>query len=151
MHILSGLKFYLLMILVLLLLINLLRNVFAHFGLPLTLVSDNWPNFVSTEFELFLEKNGICHITSAPYQPSTNGQAENTVQTLKNFLKHCSGKDWRMKLDRFLFQYRVTPHSTTGISPAELMFGRKLRTVFDLVHPSKCVKQTVLAKQKTQI
>ena len=130
--------------------INLVRNVFAHFGLPLTLVTDNGPNFVSSEFELFLEKNGVRHITSAPYQPSTNGQAENSVKSLKSFLKNCSGNDWRMKLDRFLFQYRVTPHSTTNVSPAELMFGRKLRTVFDLVHPKHNVKNNVLSKQETQ-
>ena len=55
-----------------------------------------------------------------------------------------------MKLDKFLFQYRVTPHTTTGVSPAELMFGRKLRTVFDLVHPNKGVKETVLSKQESQ-
>ena len=130
--------------------INLIRNVFAHFGLPMTLVTDNGPNFTSREFKLFLEMNGIRHITSAPYQPSTNGQAENAVKSLKNFLKHCAGEDWRTKLDRFLFQYRVTPHSTTGVSPAELMFGRKLRTVLDLVHPSKCIQQTVLSKQDQQ-
>ena len=59
--------------------VRLIRNVFSHFGLPLTFVSDNGPNFVSREFELFLEKNGVHHITSAPYQPRTNGQAENTV------------------------------------------------------------------------
>ena len=130
--------------------INLIRNVFSRFGLPLTFVSDNGPNFVSREFELFLEKNGVRHITSAPYQPSTNGQAENAVKSLKYFLKHCAEEDWRMKLDKFLFQYRVTPHSTTGVSPAELMFGRRLRTVLDLVHPGKCVKQNVLSKQERQ-
>ena len=130
--------------------INLIRNVFAHFGLPMTLVTDNGPNFTSREFKLFLEMNGIRHITSAPYQPSTNGQAENAVKSFKNFLKHCAGEDWRIKLDKFLFQYRVTPHSTTGVSPAELMFGRKLRTVLDLVHPNRCVQQTVWSKQDQQ-
>ena len=130
--------------------INLIQNVFSRFGLPLTLVSDNGPNFVSKEFEVFLEKNGIRHITSAPYQPSTNGQAENTVKTLKSFLKHCVGEDWKLKLNQFLLKYRVSPHSTTGVAPAELMFGRKIRTVLDLVRPEKSMKQTVLSKQETQ-
>ena len=53
--------------------ISLMRKVFSRFGLPMTLVTDNSPNFTSQEFKLFLEKNGIRHITSAPYQPSTNG------------------------------------------------------------------------------
>ena len=37
------------------------------------------------------------------------------------------GRDWRQAVHDFLFQYRVTPHSVTGISPAELLMGRKLR------------------------
>ena len=130
--------------------ITMMRHVFAHFGLPMTLVTDNGSNFTSREFELFMSKNGIRHITSAPYQPSTNGQAENTVKSFKSFLKYCEGEDWKCKLDKFLFQYRVTPHSTTGVSPAELLFGRKLRTVLDLVHPSKTVQKTVLDNQKVQ-
>ena len=40
------------------------------------------------------------------------------------------------KVSRFLFKYRVTPHSTTGVPPAELMFGRQLRTTLDLLQPS---------------
>ena len=114
--------------------ISMMRHVFSHFGLPMTLVTDNGSNVCSREFELFLSNHGVRHITSAPYQPSTNGQAENTVKSLKMFLKHCDGADWKTKLDKFLFQYRVTPHQTTGVSPAELMFRRKLRTVLDLVH-----------------
>ena len=130
--------------------ISMMRHVFSHFGLPMTLVTDNGTNFCSKEFELFLSKNGIRHITSAPYQPSTNGQAENSVKILKMFLKHCNGEDWKSKLDKFLFQYRVTPHQTTGVSPAELMFGRKLRTVLDLVHPGKYLPTTVLLRQEKQ-
>ena len=38
-----------------------------------------------------------------------------------------------IKSARFLFNYRITPHSTTGIVPVELMFGRQLRTRFDLI------------------
>ena len=130
--------------------ISVMRHVLSHFGLPMTLVTDNGSNFCSREFELFLSNNGVRHITSTPYQPSINGQAENAVKSLKMFLKHCEGADWKTKLDKFLFQYTVTPHQTTGVSPAELMFGRKLRTVLDLVHPDKCLPNSVLSKQDKQ-
>ena len=40
------------------------------------------------------------------------------------------------RLARFLFQYRLTPHSTTGICPAELLMGRKPRSLFDLMKPN---------------
>ena len=41
------------------------------------------------------------------------------------------------RLARLLFAYRNTPHSTTGASPSELMFGRRLTTRFDLSKPSR--------------
>ena len=40
------------------------------------------------------------------------------------------------KVSRFLLKYRVTSHSTMGVSPAELMFGRQLRTTLDLLQPN---------------
>ena len=39
------------------------------------------------------------------------------------------------RVARFLSRYRTTPQSTTGTTPAELMFGRKLRTRLDLLKP----------------
>ena len=53
-----------------------LRTIFATHGLPDTIVSDNATGFTSMEFEEFLRKNGIQHVTSAPYHPATNGLVE---------------------------------------------------------------------------
>ncbi|UYV67323.1 K02A2.6-like, partial [Cordylochernes scorpioides] len=56
--------------------VRVLRNLFAVHGLPDQVVSDNGRMFVGHEFQEFLMMNGIMHITSAPYHPQTNGQAE---------------------------------------------------------------------------
>ena len=45
-----------------------------------------------------------------------------------------------VRLSKFLFKYRVTPHTTTGISPAELLMGRRLRTHLDLLYPDISVR-----------
>ncbi|KAK3743868.1 hypothetical protein QZH41_016473 [Actinostola sp. cb2023] len=116
--------------------ISKLRSMFATHGLPEVLVSDNASNFVSSEMEEFLSQNGVVHITSAPYHPSTNGLAERTVQTIKEGLKKMSGETMETKLQRVLFNYRITPHSTTEKSPAEMLMGRKLRCRLDLLHPN---------------
>lgn len=116
--------------------ITKMRSSFAVFGIPETLCTDNGTPFVSSEFEQFLTNNGIKHIRSAPYHPSSNGLAERAVQTVKNGLRKQQNGTIQTKLDRFLFSYRVTPSESTGKSPAELMFGRSLRTRLNLLFPN---------------
>ena len=72
--------------------ILVLESLFSRFGFPLRIVSDNGPQFTSEEFKHFLRTYGIAHSLTAPYKPSTNGEAERFVQTLKNFLKISAGK-----------------------------------------------------------
>ena len=64
-----------------------LRRLFASYGLPEQLVSDNGPQLVSDEFQEFLKKNRIKHLRSAPYHPSSNGLAERFVGTFKRALR----------------------------------------------------------------
>eukprot|EP00731_Ephydatia_muelleri_P008944 Em0004g1282a len=58
---------------------------------------------------------------SAPHHPSSNGMAERAVQTVKQGVKKMTTGTLRDKLARFLFQYRITPQTTTSVSPAELL------------------------------
>lgn len=83
--------------------------------------------------------NGIVYKSSPPFHPESNGAAENAVKTVKNCL-HKSAKNannLNLIINNFLLSYRVTPHCSTGLSPAELMFNRKIRCVLDLGKPSK--------------
>jgi Integrase core domain/Integrase zinc binding domain len=59
--------------------IDALRNIFAIWGLPQQLHTDNGPQFVSREFQQFMTSNGIRHTASAIFHPSSNGQAERFV------------------------------------------------------------------------
>lgn len=113
-----------------------LRRVFAQFGLPEVLVSDNGSCLVSKEFNTFLLANGVKQITSAPYNPATNGLAERAVQTVKRGLKKDRDGSLEARLARILMIYRLTPHSTTGVSPAELLLGRQPRSRLDLLKPN---------------
>ena len=112
-----------------------LRSLFARFGLPETVVTDNGTCFVSSDFEQFLKINGIRHLTSAPYHPASNGLAERAVQTVKRGLKKVKDGTMSSRLAKVLLSYRVTPQSTTGLAPAELLFGRRPRTRLDLLKP----------------
>ena len=130
--------------------IEKLRDMFARYGLPERLVSDNGPQFTSSEFATFMKRNGIKHILVAPYHPRSNGQAERFVQTFKQFFK-AEGKtsaSLNSNLARFLFSYRTTPNSTTGQTPAELFFSRRLRTRLDLLRPD--LSRKTASKQSEQ-
>ena len=129
--------------------IKCLQHSFSTFGLPVSIVSDNGPCFTSQEFKDFAKNSGIRLITTAVYKPSTNGLAEKMVQTLKRALR-TSTAPIQLTLDRFLFNYRLTPHSTTGVSPAELMFGRRLRSRLDLLWPTDTVSARVAERQQAQ-
>ena len=67
--------------------IETLISVFATHGIPQMIVMDNGSSFTSEEFKTFTRKNDIKHVTYAPYHPSSNGQAECAVQTIKKGLK----------------------------------------------------------------
>ena len=119
--------------------IQRLRTIFAQFGLPEGVVPDNGPTFISWEFKNFLHQNGVEHVMSASCHPATNGLVERAVWTFKEGGKKLKEGDIRVhvhtKLARFLFSYRITLQSTTGVLPAELLMERRLRSALDLVKP----------------
>ena len=119
-------------------------------GYPEQLVSDNGPQFISEEFEMFLRSCGIKHMRSAPYHPSTNGLAERFVQSLKQSLKaSCnSGLPLKRRVCEFLLKYHGSVHATTGETPSTLFFKREVRTRLDLLKPD--VSARVLDKQAQQ-
>ena len=118
--------------------ISILRMLFARFGIPREIVSDNGPQFISHEMKEFLKSNGIRHMTSAPFHPRTNGLAERFVQSFKQAIKSAESDSTSMnqKLSAFLLKYRTTPHATTNETPSMLMFGRNIRTRLDLIKPN---------------
>ncbi|XP_013163468.1 PREDICTED: uncharacterized protein K02A2.6-like [Papilio xuthus] len=118
--------------------IKFLRSLFARFGLPDKLVTDNGPPFQSAEFREFCDRNMIRHITSSPYRPQGNGAAENCVKIVKKTIKKAviEGRDIHTSLYRFLMQYRNCEHATTGVAPAVALLGHRLRNRLDAMRPS---------------
>ena len=130
--------------------IELMRKSFASLGLPEVIVSDNATTFTSSEFAEFLKSNGVRHVRTPPYHPASNGLAERSVQTFKAGMKKLQEGSLETKISRFLFNYRLTPHSSTGVSPAELMFGRKLRSLLDCLQPHLQTKADTCRDNQTR-
>ena len=95
--------------------IECMRSWFAAYGLPKTVVSDNGPQFRSMEFTEFLKNNGVKHILTPPYHSPSNGMAERLVQSFKLSLAKNSNMSCLHALHNFLYSYRNTPHSSTGV------------------------------------
>ncbi|XP_050553385.1 uncharacterized protein K02A2.6 [Spodoptera frugiperda] len=131
--------------------ISAMRGVFARFGLPSLLVTDNGPPFFSQEFKMFCNKNCMKHVTTAPYRPQGNGAAENAVKTVKKAIKRAlyEGEDVTTALNKFLFKYRNCQHATTGVSPAVALQGRRLRGRLDALRPD--VSAVVRSAQERQV
>lgn len=126
--------------------IGVIRAVLARFGLIVTLVSDNGPPFGAEEFTKFLRNNNIQLEHSPPYHPESNGLAERAVQTCKQHLKKTMTSPMTLSqqqkcLHNFLFNYRTTPTTVTGRSPAEMLLSYRPRTLLQLIGPPKSTNQ----------
>ncbi|XP_055614966.1 uncharacterized protein K02A2.6-like [Toxorhynchites rutilus septentrionalis] len=126
--------------------IGILQSLFARLGMLETLVSDNGTQFTSAEFAQFCLENGVDHVTTAPFNPQSNGQAERFVDTFKQAIKKIREGRGPIQnaLDTFLLTYRTTPNVSApgGKSPSEVMFGRRIRTSLDLLRPP-AVRETI--------
>ena len=120
--------------------IKLLKELFARFGLPETIESDNDTPFTSEEFENFSKLLSIKRIKSAPYHTRSNELLERFIDVFKRSTKKPNGIETENeKLQEFLSIYPKTPNPDTNaiMSPAELMFTRKIRSIFDELIPLK--------------
>jgi len=102
--------------------INVLKSIFSCHGIPITLVTDNGPQFISSEMSQFSSTYGFYHITSSPHYHQSNGQAERAIRTVKALLNKSA--------DPYLalLSYRATPLPWCRLSPAQLLMGRNIRT-----------------------
>ncbi|XP_014668316.1 PREDICTED: uncharacterized protein K02A2.6-like [Priapulus caudatus] len=112
--------------------IQSLRGILAEYGIPETIISDNRPQYSSSEFAKFAEEYGFKHVTSSPNYPQANGKAERYVGVIKKKLEKAreSGQNPALAL----LCIRTTPLSARLPSPAELLFNRKIQSNFLMVN-----------------
>ncbi|XP_038069852.1 uncharacterized protein K02A2.6-like [Patiria miniata] len=105
--------------------INFIKATFARYGIPEVVVTDNGPQFLG-EFDQFARGYNFQHITSSPYYPQANRQAEKAVHIAKRLLSQDDPV-------RALMLYRSTPLPSLGQSPASLLMGREIRTTLPIL------------------
>ncbi|XP_015748886.1 PREDICTED: uncharacterized protein K02A2.6-like [Acropora digitifera] len=97
------------------------KELFSTHGIPDIVISNNGPCFSALSLQEFAAKYGFLHTTSSPRYPRANVEVERAVRTVKGLLK--KNDDPYLAL----LSYRATPPQT-GLSPSELLMGRRLRT-----------------------
>ena len=110
------------------------KQIFAKYGWPDTLVSDNGPCYTSEIFKGLMKEYQVNHITSSPHYPQSNSLAEKYIQIVKNlFHKAKEGQD----LHKCLMVYRNTPLSSQLPSPMHILSSRATRSSLPLSNAVK--------------
>ena len=107
-----------------------LEETFAMFGVLETITHDNGPPYQSGDWKRFAKKHGFEKRPTTPGHPEGNGLAERFMSVLVKTIRtaRAEGQDPRQAVKRRLLNYWNTPHPSTGVPLAELMFRRRIRT-----------------------
>ncbi|GFW75415.1 retrovirus-related Pol polyprotein from transposon opus [Trichonephila clavipes] len=99
----------------------------ARYGAPISLISDNGPQFISDVFEHLSHRLDIKHIKTVTYRPQSNLTERvnrNLVQMIASFVEE-NHENWDQFLHEFAFALRTAVNETTNKTPAELFLEGK--------------------------
>ena len=116
-------------------LLRILRDYFSIFGIPLTFTSDGAKVFTAKVVEDFFDRYGVIHRITTAYNPKSNKRAEVAVKSAKRLIRDNLSQTGTLdtdKMTRAILQHRNTPCAITGLSPAQIVFGRVLRDFLPL-------------------
>ena len=112
-----------------------IKQIFAEYGRPDALVSDNRPCYASKTFKLLMKEYQVNHITSSPHYPQSNGLAEKYVQIIKNLFH--KAKEEGQDLHKCLITYINTPLSSHLQSLMQILSSRTTRSTLPLFNAAK--------------
>lgn len=111
---------------------KVLRRIFNTYYVPKTLKADNGPPFNSSDLQKWLKDTwGIKLIHSTPLNPTENGLVERSMQGINKItaIAKLGKQSWKDALADYVAAYNSWPHHVTKVPPAELMFGRAVRSL----------------------
>ncbi|CAL5400001.1 unnamed protein product [Camellia sinensis] len=108
-----------------------IKEIIRLHGIPVSIVSDRDPRFVSHFWNKLQEALGTTLKFSTAYYPQTDGQSERTIQTLENMLRICVldlKGNWDEHLPLVEFAYNNSYQASIGMAPYEALYGRRCRS-----------------------
>lgn len=104
----------------------LTNHVFRLHGIPLDIVSDRGPQFISQVWKAFCHALGATVSLSSGFHPQTNGQTERANQDLESALRCVAASNptsWNAHLNWIEYAHNSLSSSATGVSPFEVSLG----------------------------
>ena len=108
--------------------IKWLNQVWSRYGLPVGIITDNGPQFISDEFQSYLSSLDIHHYLTPVYYPQENGRVEVFNRTIKHGIQAITaeGTPWEEGVERIITSFRHTPGEDNK-TPAERFLSRPVR------------------------
>jgi hypothetical protein len=107
----------------------ILEHIIHIFNIPQTLTMDQGSSFMSHQVCDFAESLKIKLLSSSPYYAQANGRADSSNKTLNKLIKKKieeNLKRWHEVLSKALWAHRISKHSTTKVTPFELIYRQEV-------------------------
>ncbi|GJU07976.1 putative reverse transcriptase domain-containing protein [Tanacetum coccineum] len=108
-----------------------IKEVVTRHGIPVSIICDRDPKFVSHFWRSLQKALGTSLDMSTAYHPQTDGQSERTIQTLEDMLRACVidfRNGWVRHLPLVKFSYNNSYHASIKAAPFEALYSRKCRS-----------------------
>ena len=112
-----------------------LWDVFGHYLIPHTIVSDGGPEFSADLMTALKDNLGIHWRFTAAYNPRANGVAERFVGVSKDTMRkvlHGRRAEWETAIPAVMLSINTRVSAITSSTPASLMLGRECRKMGSL-------------------
>ncbi|KAL8620657.1 hypothetical protein ACOMHN_029845 [Nucella lapillus] len=85
--------------------VGVLKTIFARHGFPLSIRTDNGPQFISETSREYMTSIGTMHLKATPRRPQANGEVERQNQSLLKWMKiaQAEGKNWKEEILTYLY------------------------------------------------
>ena len=101
--------------------------------------SDRGPQFTASVTLSLMKLIRVLHKHSTPHHPQTNGAVERSNRTIMSMMRRVCGEkptQWDKYLQNIVSAYNITIHSTTGMAPFKIFYGRDPSTPLSLIYNS---------------